>query len=211
MPAPCSGTCTCSTPARPLHRTLAQLRLDEPSYTNAAGTRLTRRCRSPRPARRPGPSIQAPGGRPAPTSVPFSVRRLTWFSVSSTRTNSAATTCRPLAIRYRPVCVKRWLFQREEFHAQGIQAGEQPVRAGLQHALEIAMVQQQAALVLLHGDTLGSSWSSPLWLEECSGMPLQQRPRTTNAWVRAVATAAPPERNPRLAVSRLLAARAGRR
>jgi hypothetical protein len=28
------------------------------------------------------------------------------------------------------------------------------VRAGLQHALEIAIAQQQAALVLLHSDTL---------------------------------------------------------
>jgi hypothetical protein len=38
--------------------------------------------------------------------------------------------------------------------AQPAERGEQPVRAGLQHALEIAVAQQQAALVLLHVDTL---------------------------------------------------------
>jgi hypothetical protein len=49
---------------------------------------------------------------------------------------------------------ERRLFQREEFDAQGVQAGDEPVRAGLQHAVEIAIAQQQAALVLLHSDTL---------------------------------------------------------
>ena len=44
--------------------------------------------------------------------------------------------------------------QRESFHAQVVDAVEQPVRAGLQHALEVAIAQQQATLVLLLTDTL---------------------------------------------------------
>ena len=38
-------------------------------------------------------------GASTSTSTPFSVRRPTWFSLSSTRTNSAATTSGSLAIR----------------------------------------------------------------------------------------------------------------
>jgi hypothetical protein len=60
---------------------------------------------------------------------------------------------------------ERRLLQCEQFHAQGVEPGKQPVRAGLQHTLEIAIAQQQAALVLLHGDTLDLHGSSPSWLK----------------------------------------------
>jgi hypothetical protein len=49
---------------------------------------------------------------------------------------------------------ERGLLEREGLDAQRVEAFPQPVPAGLQHALEIAVAQQQAALVLLDSDTL---------------------------------------------------------